>query len=145
MARQVAENLFTGEGDTARLLAGRHRGTGRLQFPFPAGSDGEEYELTELSPTGKLWSYTVQRFRPKAPYNGRGTDADFKPYGVGYIELPGQLIVESRIVADDLTALKIGQPMRITTEAYREDAGEPVLTYAFTPVTHATADQGDMA
>ncbi len=133
MTRQVADNLFRGEGVGTRLLAGRHRDSGKLKFPFPAGPDGEAYDIVELSPTGKLWSYTVQRFRPKTPYNGSGTDVDFTPYGVGYIELAGELIVESRIVADDLTALEIGQPMRITTEAYREEEGEPVLTYAFTP------------
>ena len=77
-----------------------------------------------------------QRFRPKSPYDGRGGETDFKPYGVGYVELPGELIVEGRIVADHLESLTIGQPMRVTTEAYRETpAGEPVLTYAFTPDT----------
>lgn len=133
MARQVADNLFRGEGEATRLLAGRHRDSGKLKFPFPSGADSEAYDIVELSPAGKLWSYTVQRFRPKTPYNGKGTDTDFKPYGVGYIELPGELIVESRIVADDFGALKIGGAMRITTEAYREDEGEPVLTYAFAP------------
>lgn len=131
---QVAEKLFTGEGETTRLLAGRRRSDGRLVFPFPSGPEAELFDLVELSPRGTLWSWTVQRFLPKPPYNGRGSEVDFTPYGVGYVELPGELIVEGRIVADDLKALKIGQPMRVTTEAYRETAdGEPVLTYAFTP------------
>lgn len=135
MARPVAERLFRGEGEGARLLAGRRRHDGKLRFPFPHGADQEDYELIELSPQGTLWSYTVQRFRPKTPFNGDGDERDFKPYGVGYVELPGELIVEARLVADDLTSLTIGEPMRITTEAYRTDeAGEPVLTYAFTPV-----------
>ena len=130
----VAERLFTGESETTRLLAGRRKRDGRLVFPFPAGPAADDFDLVELSPRGTLWSWTVQRFRPKPPYDGRGGDADFEPYGVGYVELPGELIVEGRIVADDLTALAIGQPMRVTTEAYRETAtGEPVLTYAFTP------------
>ncbi|MFC4296267.1 Zn-ribbon domain-containing OB-fold protein [Novosphingobium tardum] len=133
MARKVAEGLFHGEGDSTRLLAGRHRETGRLRFPLPTGPDREYYDEVELSPRGKLWSYTIQRFRPKTPFNGRGDDADFKPYGVGYVELPGELIVESRLVANDLSTLKIGQPMHITTEAYRDDENGPVLTYAFAP------------
>ena len=133
MARQVADKLFRGEGQNARLLAGRHKKTGRLRFPLPTGADAGDYDEVELSPQGTLWSYTIQRFRPKTPYNGRGTDVDFQPYGVGYIELPGQLIVESRLVANDLNSLRIGQPMHITTEAYREDESGPVLTYAFTP------------
>jgi uncharacterized OB-fold protein len=135
MTRPVADNLFRGEGNDLRLLAGRKRADGRLRFPFPHGGDAEDYDIVELATEGKLWSYTVQRFRPKSPFNGDGDDRDFKPYGVGYVELPGQLIVESRLVADDLSSLTIGEPMRLTTEAYRTDeAGQPVLTYAFTPI-----------
>jgi uncharacterized OB-fold protein len=135
MAIQVASNLFTGEGESARLLAGRRHVDGKLLFPYPSGPEAENYELFELAPEGTLWSWTVQRFRPKSPFDGRGGEHDFLPYAVGYIELPGQLIVESRIVVDRFDALKIGLPMRITTEAYAEAAGgEPVLTYAFTPV-----------
>ena len=140
MTRAVADNLFRGEGSGARLLAGRRRADGRLRFPFPSGADQDDYELIELSPQGALWSYTVQRFRPKTPFNGDGDDRSFTPYGVGYVELPGELIVEARLIADDLTSLKIGEQMRITTEAYRTDeGGEPVLTYAFTPVREGAA------
>ncbi len=134
MTVQVADNLFTGEGETTRLLAGRRRSDGKLLFPYPSGPEAENYELVELASEGTLWSWTVQRFRPKSPYDGRGGEHDFLPYAVGYIELPGELIVESRIVVDRFESLKIGLPMRITTEAYTENAaGEPVLTYAFTP------------
>jgi uncharacterized protein len=141
MGRPVADNLFRGEGRSARLLAGRNKADGRLRFPFPNGADAEEYDLIELSPEGTLWSWTVQRFRPKSPFNGRGDpDGPFAPYAVGYIEIPGEIIVESRIVADDYATLRIGQPMAITTEAYREDEkGEPVLTYAFTPIAEQRA------
>ena len=132
--KHVAENLFRGEGKATRLLAGRHRSDGRLRFPCPSGPDAAHYDVVELGARGTLWSYTVQRFRPKTPFNGRGGDHDFTPYGVGYVELPGELIVEGRIVADDFASLRIGQPMRLTTEAYRDDPdGTPVLTYAFTP------------
>lgn len=140
MARPVADKLFTGHGEGTRLLAGRKRSDGRLRFPFPQGADSDDYELVELQTEGTLWSYTVQRFRPKTPFNGDGDDRTFKPYGVGYVELPGELIVEARLVADDLTSLTIGEPMRITTEAYRTDeGGEPVLTYAFAPVREGAA------
>lgn len=136
----VAANLFTGHGGTTRLLAGRRRSDGRLRFPLPTGPEAADYDTVELGARGTLWSYTVQRFRPKTPFNGRGDERDFQPYGVGYVELPGELIVEGRIVAEDYGSLRIGQPMRLTTEAYREDDnGAPVLTYAFTPDTESAA------
>lgn len=141
MAVAVAENLFRGTGAETRLLAGRSRRNGKLVFPCPGGADADDFDVVELSPEGTLWSYTIQRFKPKSPFNGDGDDVNFKPYGVGYVELPGQLIVEGRIVARDLSALRIGQPMRVTTEAYRtNDAGEAVLTYAFCP-----ASEGEQA
>lgn len=140
MAEPVAENLFRGEGRETRLLAGRSRANGRLRFPFPHGADAPDFDMVELAQEGALWSYTVQRFRPKTPYNGDGEEQDFKPYGVGYVELPGQLIVETRILADDFSKLTIGEPMQITTEAYRTGpAGEPVLTYAFRPAREGAA------
>ncbi len=141
MALAVAENLFRGTADETRLLAGRSRRNGKLVFPCPGGSEGDDFDVVELSPEGTLWSYTIQRFKPKPPFNGDGDEVNFKPYGVGYVELPGQLIVEGRIVANDLSTLRIGQPMRVTTEAYRtNDAGEAVLTYAFRP-----ASEGEQA
>lgn len=45
MPRPVAENLFRGEGEAARLLAGRRRADGRLRFPYPQGADAGDYEL----------------------------------------------------------------------------------------------------
>lgn len=148
MAIAVAENLFRGSGADARLLAGRSRQSGKLVFPCPQGADADDYDVVELAREGTLWSYTIQRFKPKTPFNGDGDEVNFKPYGVGYVELPGQLIVEGRIVANDLGALRIGQPMRVTTEAYRTtDAGEAVLTYAFCPADeahrHEQANEGD--
>ncbi|MCF8709846.1 Zn-ribbon domain-containing OB-fold protein [Rhizorhapis sp. SPR117] len=131
--KRVAKQLFEGEGDETRLLAGRNKADGRLKFPYPIGPESEYYDLVPLSQRGSLWSWTVQRFRPKPPYNGRGDESDFTPYAVGYIELPGQLIVEGRIIASDFDELRIGQSMRVTTEAYRDENGEPVLTYAFIP------------
>jgi len=131
--KKVAERLFEGEGDETQLLAGRNKADGRLKFPFPLGRESENYDLVPLSRKGKLWSWTVQRFRPKPPYDGRGDEGDFTPYAVGYIELPDQLIVEGRIIVSDFDTLRIGQPMRVVTEDYRDENGEPVLTYAFLP------------
>jgi uncharacterized OB-fold protein len=132
-ARPVAEGLFVqGEGGP-RLIGGRRR-DGRIVFPMPTGSGAQDCEAVELSPEGRLWSYTVQRFRPKPPFNGPGDDRSFQPYAVGYVELPGEVIVESRLAVDDFATLVIGMPMRLVTEVFRQDAdGGDVLTYAFRP------------
>jgi len=93
------------------------------------------FEPVELSPRGALWSYTVQRFRPKSPpYAGADDERSFRPFALGYVELPGEVIVEARLQTDDFAALRIGQPMELVLVPFRQDAdGADVLTFAFRP------------
>lgn len=135
----VAPGLVAGEGAGARLLGGKSRGDGRIVFPMPSGPEAERFEVVELATEGKLWSFTVQRFAPKHPYDGPpgegGGEGKFKPYAVGYVELEGQLIVEARLDTDDFAGLRIGMPMRFGLLPYRHGPdGDAVLTYAFHPI-----------
>jgi uncharacterized OB-fold protein len=85
-----------------------------------------------LPQVGVLWTWTVQRFPPKSPYIG--DVATFQPYAVGYIDLDGEVLVESRIVCDDPDGLFIGMAMRLCTEPLATDGnGDTILTYAFRP------------
>ncbi len=133
-ARPIAEGLFT-YGDAPRLIGARRLSDGRMVFPAPTGSDAANFETVTLSPSGKLWSYTVQRFRPKSPpYAGHDDEHSFRPYALGYVELPGEVIVETRIETDDFASLKIGQPMHLVLQPFGQDPdGTTVLTYAFKP------------
>jgi uncharacterized OB-fold protein len=133
--RMVAPGLVSGSGEAARLLAGRRRADGKLAFPLPQTGDAEDYEPVELPRDGVLWSWTVQRFCPKTPYNGFQPGEGFRPYAVGYVEFPGQIIVEGRLVTEKPEALRIGAPMRLALEVYgRDPDGTEIVTYAFTPV-----------
>jgi hypothetical protein len=130
----VAEGLVSGVGDDASLLGGRRRADGKVVFPLPRDAGAEAYDAIELPREGTLWSYTVQRFRPKPPYAGPGDDRTFTPYAVGYVELPDAIIVETRIQTDAIDRLRIGMPMTFTLQSFRTDAdGAEVLTYAFRP------------
>lgn len=129
--RPVAVGLFRGSGRETRLLAGRRRSDGRLIFPLPSGGHSDRYEVVELGQKGILWSWTIQRFAPKPPYDG-ADGPDFRPFAVGYVEIPGEIIVESRLVSVPFDRLRVGLPVRVTTEAYRTDPdGTDILTYAF--------------
>ena len=134
-ARPIAPDVFT-TGSPLRLIGGRHRLSGRFVFPLP--QDSESYERVELPSRGSLWSYTVQRFPPKSPpYRGA---EPFQPFALGYVELPGALIVESRLTEVDFEELRLGMSMEVTTTALRhDDDGTAVLTYAFRPVRDARA------
>jgi uncharacterized OB-fold protein len=131
----IAEGLFEVTDGQAHLIGARRKADGRMIFPMPQGPEAANYEAVRLAPEGTLWSFTVQRFRPKSPpYAGADDEASFQPYALGYVELPGQVIVESRIEADDFAALHVGAPMRLTLVPFRK-AGGDVLSYAFTPIS----------
>ena len=134
-ARPIAEGLFT-EGADPQLIGARHRETGRIVFPMPEGAEAAHYEAVPLARQGKLWSYTVQGFRPKSPpYAGADDDRSFKPFALGYVELPGQVIVETRIETDAPKDLKIGQPMALCLQTFKTAPnGEDRLTFAFRPM-----------
>ena len=134
-ARAIAEDLFV-EGPPARLIGGRRKSDGRMVFPLPGGAEREGYDPVPLSPTGALWSYTVQRFRPKSPpYAGDDDERSFKPFALGYVELPGEVIVETRIETDDFSSLRIGQAMQLVLTPFRKAPdGSDIVTFAFQPV-----------
>jgi uncharacterized OB-fold protein len=134
MSVAVAEGVFVERTDGARLIAGRRKSDGEMRFPMPKGADAALYDAVELAAEGKLWSYTVQRFRPKTPpYIGDDDDKSFKPFAVGYVEFPGQVICEGRILVDDPATLKIGLPMKVAIEAFPTSTRGEVATYAFRP------------
>ncbi|MFF3850806.1 Zn-ribbon domain-containing OB-fold protein [Streptomyces sp. NPDC002328] len=136
--RPVAEGLFTwppGDSAPLRLIGSECTACGLVSFP--AASDCVRCASTEskerlLADRGTLWTYTTQDFRPPSPpYDG---PAAFEPYSVGYIELPGELLVEARLTEPDPDRLRIGQEMRLTLVPCTVlDDGTEIMTFAFTP------------
>lgn len=129
--RAIVEGLFT-EETPPRLIGGRDRASGRIVFPCP---DGSSYEPVPLAREGTLWSFTIQRFRPKTPPYA-GPEA-FVPWIVAYVELPGQVIVEARLVDVAFHEVKIGMPLRFKPAPLDPDAADTVLIPAFAPIGDA--------
>ncbi|MEO0499614.1 MAG: OB-fold domain-containing protein [Pseudomonadota bacterium] len=105
MTAPVAAGLWT-DADPPAPLGGRHKSTGRIVYPCP---DNEDYERIELPREGTIWSWSVQRFRPKSPpYEGPD---DFEPFAFGYVELPGAVVVETHFDGIPFDELKVGKPV----------------------------------
>ena len=132
--RPVADDVFVERGETAHLVGSSCAHCGTTTFPQQQSCPRcTRWEMVreELPNTGTLWSFTVQGFRPKAPYLG---PEEFVPYGVGYVDLGGRVIVEARLTENDPLRLRIGAPMDLVVEPLRtEPDGTVVLTYAFAP------------
>ncbi len=128
----VAEGIFTWPSADPRLIGSRCSTCDTTTFPKQrscpccAAFDVEEVVLPN---EGTLWSWTVQTFRPKPPYQG---PEPFVPYGVGYVELPGAVMVEARLTEADPDRLHIGDAMRLVLLPFRTDSqGRDVVTFAF--------------
>lgn len=134
----VADGIFEIRDGKPVLLGSRCTNCDNHMFPRQSGCPRclfNEQEDVELATTGTLWTWTVQAFPPKAPpYLGPVGD-DFEPYGVGYVELPGQLRVEGRLTIADPEQLQIGMEMELVLDPLTVDEdGNQVVTYAFAPV-----------
>lgn len=137
LTKPIAEGLFTWPSDNPALLGSRCRDCGRAAFPAQDSCTAccsTDVEVEELPRQGKLWTWTVQRFMPKSPYNSGETPETFKPYGVGYVELPGAIRVEGRLTESDPEKLTIGMDMDVVFYPFRtEDDGTEIINFAFSP------------
>jgi len=137
--KPVAEGVFTWPSESPALLGSRCRGCGNHMFPVQSGCprcSGVDTETVELGRTGTLWTWTVQGFPPKAPpYVGNTDPKTFQAFGVGYVELPGELKVEARLTEADPEKLKIGMEMKLVIVPLSTDEnGDELMTFAFAPV-----------
>jgi uncharacterized OB-fold protein len=115
----------TGGRGRTRLEGSVCRGCATVAFP-PAQTcrrcGGRETTVTELGTQGTLWAHTVQRFPPKSPPYVPPADG-FRPFAVGYVELPEGIKIEAILDCDDVDELVAGAPMSLV-------ATEPVPRFA---------------
>src|SRR3954451_2379244 len=130
---ELHDGVVTGTTDAPLLVGSRCRRCGVVAFPQQASCaacTSGDVEARRLARRGTLWTWTIQCFPPKSPPYA-GSAEDFEPYGVGYVELAGEVRVEARLTESDPEALHIGMPMELVLiPAPGPDGG---LTYAFAP------------
>ena len=111
-----------------------------MTFPSHYGCPrcaSEDMVPFELSTTGTVWTWTTQNFRPPPPYAG---PEEFTPYHVGYVELPGEVIVETYLTGYGDGHPTIGDAVELTIIPFStNEAGDDVVTYAFRPVSSTAA------
>ena len=141
MSKQVSirDDILELTDDGPRLIGCRCKDCDNHVFPYTKGCarcTGSNMERVTLGTRGKLWAWTIQGFPPKAPpYMGETDPTKFRPYGVGYVELPGQVKVETRLTESDPLKLQSGLPMELTTlPLCKDDDGNDIVTFAFAPV-----------
>ena len=136
--KPLHDGLYTWPSEKPQMLGSRCPHCGETAFPAQSGCrscSANESEIVEIGDTGTLWTWTIQGFLPKEPYNSDETVETFKPYGVGYVEMPGGVRVESRIAANSREQLIIGMPLKLEIVPFRTDSdGTQWMTFQFAPV-----------
>ena len=134
----VSEGLFTWPSDEPQLIGSKCAQCGIVTFPVQGSCPRDastEMEEHLLPRRGRLGAGTTQDFQPPSPpYTGPKGD-DYAKFAVGYVELPGEVKVESRLTESDPEALEQGMEMELVVVPFRtDDDGNEVMTFAFQPV-----------
>jgi uncharacterized protein len=134
----IAPGLIAGSAAAPVLIGSECRRCGTVTFPRQGACPrctSTDVGERRLARHGTLWTWTVQRFRPKSPPYAGDEAEEFVPYAVGYVELPGEVRVEARLMESDPARLQIGMEMELTLipAPGRQDA----VTFAFRPVGEA--------
>ena len=138
MQRSIDTQLFEWPSDDPRLIGSECNDCGVVTFPRQTSCPrccGANVRSRRLGTRGQLWTWTTQEFLPKPPYAVARTAEEFTPFRLGYVELPGELLVESRIVTAADQRLVIGMPMQLTfAPLFTDSAGDRVIGFGFVPV-----------
>jgi uncharacterized OB-fold protein len=134
----IVEGLFTWPAVEPRLLGGRCGECGTTTFPRQSGCPrcgSQPLDEVLLARRGQLWAWTTQEFPPPAPPFAGAGGRDFEPFGVGYVELPGELRVEARLTEHRPEHLRVGMEMELVIVPFGTDEeGTELVTFAFRPV-----------
>jgi hypothetical protein len=135
----VIEGWFT-TGPEPALLASRCTSCESVFFPRTEGfcrnpaCDGEEFEVTELSRRGIVWSYTDAQYQPPPPYVP-ATDP-YVPFALAAVELPERIVVLGQLadgygVAD----VHVGSEVELVVETLHTDETGERTIWRWLPLT----------
>jgi hypothetical protein len=135
----VIEGFFT-TGPEPALLGSRCTECGVYYFPRQESMcrnpdcESTQFEIVELSRTGKIWSFTDACYKPPEPYHAL---EPFEPYAIAAVELEREKMIVLGQVATGVGVdqLRAGLPMELVLETI-PDANEPAgkLTWKWKPV-----------
>jgi len=135
----VIEGWFT-TGPEPALLASRCTTCGSVFFPRTEGfcrnprCDGEEFEVTELSRRGTIWSYTDAQYQPPPPYIP-ATDP-YVPFALAAVELPEGIVVLGQLAGGyGVRDVRVGTEVELVVETLHTDETGERTIWRWKPVT----------
>jgi uncharacterized OB-fold protein len=133
----VIEGWFTMDDDRPQLLGSRCSSCGARFFPKAAACRSPQcgqgqLEDVPLSRTGRVWSFTDNRYQPPPPYVASDP---FEPYAIAAVELADErMVVLGQLEPGvDVTALGVGAEMELTLGTLYEDDEHEYLVWKWRP------------
>jgi uncharacterized OB-fold protein len=133
----VVEGWFTMDEDEPQLLGSRCSSCGVRFFPKTAtcrnpGCGHGELEEVPLSRTGRVWSFTDNRYQPPPPYIAADP---FEPYAIAAVELADErMVVLGQLVPGaDVDGLGVGTEMELALGPLYEDDEHEYLVWKWRP------------
>ena len=110
------DGLLTVDRWRPHLVGGRCGQCATDTFPRKASCPrcgSEEMTAVALASRGSVWTWTVQRFEPKAPFRAARR---VRPFALAYVDL-GTVRVESRLAGKAVDSWRIGDAVRLVVGA----------------------------
>ncbi len=134
----AVEGWFTMDEERPRLLGGRCGTCGTYSFPRATiccpnpDCEAMEPEQVPLSRTGRLWSFTDNRYRPPEPYL---SPEPFEAYAIAAVELADEkMVVLGQLVAGvDVSSLEAGGPVELVLDTLFEDDDHSYKVWKWKP------------
>ncbi|MCW2847723.1 MAG: hypothetical protein JWR90_1697 [Marmoricola sp.] len=138
-ARPAIEGWFT-TGPEPALLASRCTTCGSVFFPRyegfcrNPGCDGEEFDVTELSRRGTVWSYTDAQYQPPPPYVPASDP--YVPFALAAVELPEGFVVLGQLASGyGVADVRVGTEVELVVETLHTDETGDRTIWRWKPVT----------
>jgi uncharacterized OB-fold protein len=135
--KPAIEGWFTMDAAKPRLLGTRCASCGTVYFPKETtfcrnpGCGGTEFAETELSPRGRLWSFTNNCYQPPEPYV---SPDPFVPYAVAAVELEAEkMVVLGQVDGASVEQLEAGMQMELVLATLYEDADAEYMVWKWRP------------
>ena len=135
----AVEGWFT-IGEEPALLGNRCTSCGTVFFPKASffcrnpDCEGEEFEETQLSRRGRIWSYTDAQYQPPPPFVP--TAGDYTPFAIAAVELADeQMVVLGQVTTGHGAGdLAVGQEVELVVDTLYSDDEHDYLVYKWKPV-----------
>jgi uncharacterized protein len=141
------EGWFTLDEEAPALLGSKCTTCGTFAFPKETyfcrnpECQGREFEETELSRNGKIWSYTNAGYQPPEPYIAADP---FVPFAIAAVELAAEkMVVMGQVMASvGIEDLSVGAEVELTLDTLYEDDDHEYVVWKWRP-TAGSASTGE--